>query len=144
MHQRALCALRSTVWLTDCKSLGLGRVRSTDRELGSLVGNNGRSTGRLLSPTIENPTVGDRSTDRKIFFCIFPNDYTLFCLFLGLFPMTLLGLLLIFSSPINSGTIKNSTTRFLKFRSSFYKFTSSFSFFLKGFSIESKLHILDF
>ena len=44
---------------------------------------NGRKSDRWRST--------GRSTDRRIFFCIFPNGYIRFCLFLGLFPTTLLG-----------------------------------------------------
>jgi len=90
--------------------VGSGRPpRSTDREFSSLVRNNGRPTG--LSTAIPN---GRRSIGRRIFFCIFPNGYILFCLFLGLFPTTLLSLLLVFSSPINSGTIKKSSNKISK------------------------------
>ena len=71
--------------------------RLTDRSTAIL---NGQKSDRWRST--------DRSTDRRIFFWIFSNGYILFCLFLGLFPTTLLSFLLIFSSPINVGLWKNS------------------------------------
>ena len=104
MHQSALCALRLT-------------VRSTDRELCSLVGKNGRPVGRPLSPTVKNPTVGGRPAGRpteEFSFVFFSNDYILFCLFLGLFPTALLGFLLMFSSPINSGNVENLKNKIFK------------------------------
>jgi len=86
-------------------SIGSGRpARSTDREFHSLVGNNGRPSDRPLFLTVRNPTVGSRPAE-EFSAVIFPNGYIQFCLFLGLFPAALLGFLLMFLSPINSGTV---------------------------------------
>jgi len=54
---------------------------------------------KIRSLTVDQPV--DR---QKNFLLIFSNGYFSFCLFLGLFPTTLLGFLLMFSSLINSGT----------------------------------------
>ena len=86
-------------------SVGSGRSpRSTDREFSSLVGNNGRPTDRPLSPTFRNSTVGGRPADQQteeFSSEFFPTAIFCFDFFLGLFPTTLL-----FSTPINSGTMR--------------------------------------
>ena len=98
----------------------------------------GRPTAKaLLSAGSGRPTEEFSSV-------FFLNGYILFCLFLGLFPIALLDFLLMFSSPINSWTIENPLTRFLKVRSSFYKFTSRFSFFLKDFFLSQNFIFLIF
>ena len=110
---KCICALRSTGRLTDCKSFALGQVWSigpvdqqrvwlSSWELRSTVRStaipNGQKSGRWWST--------GRLTDRRISFWFFSNGYIMFCLFLGLFLTALLGFLLMFSSPINSGTVK--------------------------------------
>ena len=71
----------------------------------------------MISPTVENLTVGSRPAGRltEDFLLYFLNGYILFCLFLGLFPTTLLGFLLMYSSPINSGIVEKLSNKISKF-----------------------------
>ena len=70
---------------TDCKGIALSQVRSTDREFYSLVGNNGRPSGRPLSPTVGWQSTG-WSTGRRIFFCQFSQRLYSVLSFFGSFP----------------------------------------------------------
>jgi len=121
MHQSALCTLWSTMRSTDCKSFVLDWVRSTAlvyQQKALLSGWEKWSTDR--STAIPNGRKSDhwRSTDRRISFRYFSNGYILFCFFLGLFPTTLLGFLLMFLSLINSGNVEKPT-RFKKLEKDF-------------------------
>ena len=130
MHQSAFVHFgrpggRPTAWVL--LSVGSGRPsRSTYRELFSLIGNNGRFTSQPLSPTVENLTVSGRPSGLPTEG--FPSDFfpmAIFYLvhfFLGLFPMTLLGFLLMFSSPINNGTVENHLISLNKFYQVLIKF----------------------
>ena len=110
-------------------SVGSGQpARSINREFDFLVGNNDRPSGRPLSPIVRNLTVGSRPGGRpteEFSAVIFPNNYILFCLFLGLFPMDLLNFLLIFSFPINSGTVKKLNNKISK---AYFKFLQVLAF----------------
>ena len=54
----------STVGKSSALCLVRSPARSTDREFHSLFGNHGRSSGRLLLPTVRNSTVGGRPAGR--------------------------------------------------------------------------------
>jgi len=135
---RAILLCRSTAWSTDMHQsafVNFGRpggrptarallpvgysrpARSTDREFNSLVGNNGRPSDRPLSQIVRNTTIGGRPAGQPtkgFSSVIFSNGYILFCLFLGLFPTTLLCFLLMFSSPLNSGIMEKLNNKISK------------------------------
>ena len=76
-----------------------------------------------------------RSTDRIIFFWLFPSNYISGLSFLGHFPTDIFSFLYLFSSPIYSGTVEKS---YNNFRTPYNKFVWSKSFFSKDFHIEPK------
>ena len=59
--------------------------------------------------TVSGRPIGRLTEDSSIFF---HNGYSMFCLFLVHFPTAHMGLLVMFSSPINSETIEKSIKKF--------------------------------
>ena len=87
----------------------LGPVdRSVDLQRVLLSSWEKRLTDRSAAIPIGQKSDRCRSINRRISLWFFPKGYILFCLFLDLFSMTLFGFLLIFSSPINSGTVEKT------------------------------------
>ena len=150
MHQSALCALRSTERSNDCKSFAFGWVQSTapvDRQRALISGWDKQSTAIPNGRKSDRWRLTGRSTDRRISFWFFPIDYIFVCLFLNLFPIALLGFLLMFSSLINSETVEkpinklttsfNHQNQVLAFSLKYFLLSQNFIFLIFSLSLSS-------